>query len=43
MALLKANDTPWEKLFDELEFNSLTRKLDQLKDTIRPEAQQALF
>ncbi|MCA9373875.1 hypothetical protein KC725_01810 [Candidatus Peregrinibacteria bacterium] len=32
-----------EKLFDELEFNSLTRKLDQLKDTIRPEAQQALF
>ena len=32
-----------EKLFDELEFNSLTRRLDQLKDTIRPEAQQALF
>lgn len=32
-----------EKIFDELEFRSLSRKLDQLKDVIRPASQGSLF
>lgn len=32
-----------EKLFDELEFRSLGKKLDQLKDVIRPASQGSLF
>lgn len=32
-----------EKLFDELEFRSLVKKLDQLKKVIRPAGQESLF